>query len=73
MNCVAKLTDIVGTPIFMAPQLQNNIAYTAKSDVWSIGMMFYYMLFGTFAWSCRDIKALIMNTKNNPLRFPYSV
>lgn len=36
-----KLTDVCGTPIYMAPQLLKNQPYTAKSDIWSLGLMLY--------------------------------
>lgn len=36
-----KLTDVCGTPIYMAPQLLKNEPYTAKSDIWSLGLMLY--------------------------------
>lgn len=50
-----KLTDICGTPIYMAPQLLKNEPYTAKSDIWSLGLMFYEMIFGYAPWPCRSL------------------
>lgn len=41
-----RLTDICGTPIYMAPQLLRSQSYTAKSDIWSLGLMLYEMIFG---------------------------
>jgi len=36
-----KMEDICGTPLYMAPQLLQNQAYTAKCDIWSLGLMYY--------------------------------
>lgn len=55
----------------MAPQLLEKHPYTAKSDIWSIGMMFYEMIFGKTPWPCRDLYSFIRNMKTQPLRFPY--
>jgi len=39
-----QLADtIVGTPYFMAPEVQQGKAYTFSSDVWSLGVLIYYM------------------------------
>jgi len=46
MTGVIKLHDCCGSPMYEAPQLLENQPYTAKSDIWSIGIMFYEMLFG---------------------------
>lgn len=67
-----RMKDCVGTPLYMAPQLLENKAYGAKSDIWSIGMMFYEMLFGKTPWPCRDINSFLLNIKTSPLKFPYN-
>ena len=55
----------------MAPQLLENHPYGAKSDIWSIGMMFYMMIFGNTPWACRDLNSFLANIKRQPLKFPY--
>ena len=42
---------VVGSYLTMAPELflnDNNITYTSKADLWSIGFIYYQMLFGDF-------------------------
>lgn len=58
---VKLMKEKVGTPLYMAPQILNNLPYTAKSDIWSIGMMFYEMIFGKTPWPARDELSLIRN------------
>jgi len=41
-----RLKDCCGSPMYEAPQLLEGNPYTAKSDIWSIGVLFYEMLFG---------------------------
>ena len=35
-----------GTPIYMAPEKLKNMPLEEKSDIWSVGVMAYYMLVG---------------------------
>lgn len=65
------IQECVGTPLYMAPQLLQNHPYTAKSDIWSIGILFYEMLFGKTPWPCRDQYSYLRNMTSTPLRFPY--
>lgn len=65
------LKDCVGTPLYMAPQLLERKPYTAKSDIWSIGVVVYEMLFGRTPWPCRDLNSYVQNMKTMTLRFPF--
>ncbi|KRX01735.1 Protein kinase-like domain [Pseudocohnilembus persalinus] len=66
------IKEAVGTPLYMSPQLLQSQPYTAKSDIWSIGMMFYEMIFGKTPWPCRDLNSFVRNMRSQPLRFPYN-
>jgi serine/threonine protein kinase len=72
MNYIQKLDLICGTPLYMAPQLLNEQAYTAKCDIWSLGIMLYEMTFGYGPWVCRNIDSYRYNILNKPLSFPYN-
>ena len=41
MNYITKMDEVCGTPLYMAPQILYEKAYTAKCDVWSLGIMLY--------------------------------
>ncbi|CAD8144291.1 unnamed protein product [Paramecium octaurelia] len=72
-NNVKIFKQSVGTPLYMAPQLLEKHAYTAKSDIWSIGIMAYEMVYGKQPWPCRDIPSYAFNIKNQPLKFPVDI
>jgi len=35
------MKSIVGTPLYMSPQILKKAKYTTKSDLWSIGLIYY--------------------------------
>ena len=37
----SMLQSYVGTPLYMAPQILLHECYSSKSDLWSIGLIFY--------------------------------
>lgn len=37
---------VLGTPVYMAPERFSNVPYDGRSDVYSVGVMFYQMLCG---------------------------
>lgn len=54
-----RLLRYCGTPFYMSPQIIWKKYYTSKADIWSIGVIFYEMLFGYTPWACRDEKSYV--------------
>jgi serine/threonine-protein kinase ULK/ATG1 len=49
---------VLGTPIYMAPELIQHKKYTEKIDVWSLGIITYQLLSGTTPFESRNIQKL---------------
>jgi serine/threonine protein kinase len=64
---------LLGTPLYMAPQILNDERYTVKCDVWSTGLVLYEIIFGRLPWTGHSIPNLYMNIKSKPLTFPKTV
>ncbi len=50
---------MVGSPIYMAPEILLNEPYSLKADVWSLGVTFYEMLYGKCPFDAKNIPQLI--------------
>ena len=48
----------VGTPLYMSPEVLNSNFYSRKSDIWSLGIVFYEILQGRPPWEPRNEKEL---------------
>ena len=68
-----KIQDICGTPIYMAPQLLRNQPYTAKCDIWSLGLMLYELIYGYAPWPMKCPSNYLQCIKKRPLAFPFGV
>lgn len=48
----------VGSPVYMAPEILEYKRYTVKTDLWSVGVIMYEMLFGRFPIPAKTVDEL---------------
>ena len=60
----------VGTPIYMSPQVLKHKQYTSKTDVWSLGILFFELLFGRLPYNGYSEDDLYRNIIKGPLAIP---
>ena len=59
------LNTFCGSPLYMAPEILKLGEYTDKSDIWSLGVIIYEILFKEHPYPCKNQQELISNIKNN--------
>ena len=66
-----KTASLKGTPNYMAPEVLEgaNKNYNYQSDIYSIGVIFYYMLFSTYPFIGENITDLLQNIQIGEIRF----
>ena len=69
----AVMKSIVGTPLYMSPQLLHKQKYTNKSDLWSIGLIFYEMLHGKTPWIANNELQLVNAIHSQKLKISKSL
>ena len=60
----------VGTPLYMSPELLAHEKYNSKSDIWSLGVMLFEMVYGVVPFPGReeeDILGRIRKGKRTPV------
>ena len=62
--------SLVGSPIYMCPEILNGHSYSTKSDVWSTGIIIYQMLYGKTPHRASSLEELVMKVNKKVIRFP---
>lgn len=66
-----KINTLCGSPLYMAPEILYRKATTTKTDLWSIGMIIYEMLFNSHPFrECKDVHDLVFTMKEFDVIIP---
>lgn len=60
----------VGTPMYMCPKSLTKNEYSFKSDIWSIGALYYEMIFRITPWIADTEKQLVEKITTLSVSFP---
>lgn len=63
------MNSLVGTPLYMSPQILKQEKYTTKSDVWSIGIIYYEMIYGKTPWNIEKTNGFFNKFNNFEVEF----
>ena len=64
------IQTICGSPLYMAPEIMKSQKYDYKSDLWSVGIIFYEMLVGNTPFKSKNIYELIRRIENDEVKVP---
>jgi len=69
--CTEDLTNtLCGSPLYMAPEILNVIPYTEKSDLWSVGVIMFRLIFNDFPFNADSPIALVRSINQGELKIP---
>lgn len=66
------LTKVKGTPLYFPPEkfVKRNVWSGVYSDIWSFGVLAYYLVFGKFPYFHSTYIGLLKSVLNDPLEIP---
>lgn len=64
---------MLGSPIYMAPEVIKGEIYTMKADIWSLGVVLYEMVFGYCPFQSKSIAKLIQILQSDEVKFPFKI
>lgn len=62
--------SVVGTPSYVAPEVIRNVPYGPPADVWSCGIMLYFMLSGERPYNGSNREEIKRSVLQGDLKFP---
>ena len=69
----AMTATMLGSPLNMAPEVLDGAVYTNKVDIWSMGTVFFEILFGQPPYMAGNLLDLIKNIKTKKLEIPRKI
>ena len=69
------LETVCGSPLYMAPEILAKKNYTVRSDLWSVGIILYQMIYGKLPYLSINIIGLLKEHKSKKLDYdsPYEL
>ena len=62
-----------GSPGYVAPEILNDKLYNTKVDIFSVGVILYFMLTGRFIFAARSYREILQKNKACKVTFPASL
>jgi serine/threonine-protein kinase ULK/ATG1 len=53
-------STMVGSPIYMAPEILKGLDYNIKADIWSLGCVLYEMLYGCCPYEEKTMACILI-------------
>lgn len=57
-NNTAMLQTVIGTPLYLSPELVDNLPYNEKTDIWSLGIILYELCALRVPFQARNVLGL---------------
>ena len=70
LNGIYKRSTICGTPIYLAPEIINDIGHDEKIDIWGVGVLLFELLTGEAPWEGSDVNTVKKNIIKLNIKWP---
>ena len=64
------MTETLGSPLYMAPEIIKKIRYDMKVDIWSLGVIIYTLIIGKPPFETTNVKSTYDKIRKNSYHFP---
>ena len=61
------MNSLVGTPLYMSPQILKRKKYTSRCNVWYIGIILFELLYGETPWPATNMLELVNLIHQKPI------
>jgi len=65
------LKEVLGSPLYMAPEIIDGQSYNSKVDIWSIGVIAYILLSGRPPFKGKNKAEILYYIQNFPISFEH--